>query len=273
MSPYTSHTEAPSSVTPRGRGRTVFKYPTEEHYDCTPIACKLTALSRVRNGRVQKSKAPHPHEKEFQNHIRMGFFDYLQMKYRDEPLGTCLGWIDEPGLKKEGAYYIKDHFSGVVRPRRMKDDMYNNMSVAKLAEHRRRWQIDHGLYTSDETESEEDEDVYPTPVSFEDNQVQVYVDHDAGQDRDDASSVPSEEDPDEPEETNQPDESGDDDPDDRDGSGDQYYSGEDADDEDDGKDYYESDSDDDSDGEETEQEDQEDDEELSDVDDDDDQEN
>ncbi|XDG05782.1 hypothetical protein ABKA04_005397 [Annulohypoxylon sp. FPYF3050] len=247
MSPYTSHTGASASVTPRGRGRTIFKYPTEEPLDCTPIPCKLSALSRVASGRVQKAKAnPHPHEKEFQSHIRRGFYENLQMKYRSEPKGTCLGLIVNP-VTKEGAYYIKDHFSGVVRPKIMKDDMYLNMTEAKLAEHRQRWEWEHGSSSSTSEDSDdsdvEEYDGSSAPTSPEDHQDQIYVDPDDGYASDAASSMTIEEDPEDDCEANKenvPSHDDGDDQDDHDGSGGQDDAGEDGDDEDgyDSDDYY-----------------------------------
>ncbi|KAI1444437.1 hypothetical protein F5Y02DRAFT_428032 [Annulohypoxylon stygium] len=241
MSPYTSHTGASASVTPRGRGRTIFKYPTEEPLDCTPIPCKLSALSRVAGGRVQKARAnPHPHEKEFQSHIRRGFYENLQMKYRSEPKGTCLGLIIHP-VTKEGAYYIKDNFSGVVRPKTMKDDMYLNMTEAKLAEHRQRWEWEYGS-SSSESEDSDDSDVEEYDGSLAttspEDQDQIYVDPDDGYASDAVSSMTSEEDPDDDYESNKenvpPCDIGDD-QDDHDGAGDQDDAGEDGYDSDD---YY-----------------------------------
>lgn len=59
----------------------------------------------------------------------------LALRFHDKPNGARLGmhWDFNRG---KNVPYIKDHFTGVIRPATMKDDMYSNMSEEKLEQHR-----------------------------------------------------------------------------------------------------------------------------------------
>ncbi|KAF3060944.1 hypothetical protein GL218_03123 [Daldinia childiae] len=60
----------------------------------------------------------------------------LALKFHDKPNGARLG-LHWDFVRGKNVAYIKDHFTGAVRPAIMKDDMYDNMSKEKLEEHRR----------------------------------------------------------------------------------------------------------------------------------------
>ncbi|KAK6957024.1 hypothetical protein Daesc_002309 [Daldinia eschscholtzii] len=81
----------------------------------------------------------------------------LALKYKNAPNGTRLGLQWDPVLGKKVAY-IKDHFTGAIRPAIMKDNMYDNMSKEKLEWHRQQYlQAREALENEDEGEEEKDE--------------------------------------------------------------------------------------------------------------------
>ncbi|KAI0849790.1 hypothetical protein F5Y00DRAFT_261236 [Daldinia vernicosa] len=59
----------------------------------------------------------------------------LAREFFDAPNGTRLGMHWDYNRKKL-VPFIKDHFTGAIRPAIMKDNMYDNMSKEKLEEHR-----------------------------------------------------------------------------------------------------------------------------------------
>ncbi|KAI1455074.1 hypothetical protein F4805DRAFT_294162 [Annulohypoxylon moriforme] len=145
--PIHTPSSAISSVSPRGRGRSPPPTIRRREHDRIVIPCRLTALSRVARGRVQPK--PHPHKDEFQDGMRAGFAAKLARIYRDYPYGACLGYIYNPFFGRS-VLYIKDHITGVVRPKMMKDDMWNLMSESGLEAHRRNWLRAHPWAVEDE---------------------------------------------------------------------------------------------------------------------------
>ncbi|KAI8958360.1 hypothetical protein F5Y11DRAFT_351593 [Daldinia sp. FL1419] len=62
----------------------------------------------------------------------------LARRYRDLPYGSRLG-LHWDFTREKMVPYIKDHFTGVIRPAIMKDGMYDNMSKEKLERHRQKY--------------------------------------------------------------------------------------------------------------------------------------
>ncbi|KAI1662138.1 hypothetical protein F4813DRAFT_396849 [Daldinia decipiens] len=59
----------------------------------------------------------------------------LALKFRNMPNGSRLGFQWDYNRGKM-VPFIKDHFTGAIRPATMKDDMHSNMSAEKLEQHR-----------------------------------------------------------------------------------------------------------------------------------------
>ncbi|KAI0887966.1 uncharacterized protein GGS22DRAFT_91102 [Annulohypoxylon maeteangense] len=188
------------SPTPRGRGRSPCVDP-----ECTPlirkpIPCLLTTLSRVATGRVQKATYKDPprertafelDQEEFNRHLYTGFIRELTRDYRKEPLGTSLGWFKDP-VSKTSKLYIKDYFSGVVRPKIMKDAMWDNMSKAKLEQRRQEWQLAHAFEVDSDSDEDDQSDQSDEDDDFDDMSIQVnppQSGNDETEDGDDAGTL------------------------------------------------------------------------------------
>ncbi|KAI1472825.1 uncharacterized protein F4812DRAFT_464867 [Daldinia caldariorum] len=84
------------------------------------------------------SRSPRPNPEDTRRRYQADIIEELTQTYRNAPNGTRIGlhWNYVKGKK---VAYIKDHFSGTIRPAIMKDDMYSNMSEKELEWFRQRY--------------------------------------------------------------------------------------------------------------------------------------
>ncbi|KAI1380325.1 hypothetical protein F4677DRAFT_256088 [Hypoxylon crocopeplum] len=94
-------------------------------------------------------------ESYYQSRRKERMTERIGSAFRGAPKGTNLGLF---AYADEGKFvaYKKDHFTGLVRPRRMMDDLYDKMTDEKLEQHRQLFRADND--ESDEADYDPDND-------------------------------------------------------------------------------------------------------------------
>ncbi|KAI1805294.1 hypothetical protein F4811DRAFT_551938 [Daldinia bambusicola] len=98
-------------------------------------AVRSTSEGNRRREPWSASRSPLQNPEGVKRQRQADHIERLARAHRDAPNGTRIG-LYWNYVKEKNMAYIKDHFSGAIRPAIMKDDMYSNMSEEELEWHR-----------------------------------------------------------------------------------------------------------------------------------------